>query len=114
MAETLRCSILDCGESAAGSLEGRSLCRQHFIFTCYEQLDQCRCWQEVRLSPDRTPESVRQFLLECYRQVADLGRNIEESTGLERAQLLDILLRATDLSRQLRESARLVASINVA
>src|SRR3989442_5398563 len=113
MAETLRCSVSDCEESAAGSLDGCSFCREHFIFTCYEQLDQCRNWQEARLSPDRTSESVRQFLVECYRQLAQLAGNIKEFTGLERAQLIDILLRATDLSRQLRQSPRLAASIPV-
>src|SRR3989454_11149284 len=113
MAETVRCSVSDCEESAAGSLEGCSFCREHFIFTCYEQLDQCGCWQEARLSPDRTSESVRQFLGECYRQVAQFASNVKEFTGLERAQLIDILLRATDLSRQLRQSPRLAASIPV-
>src|SRR5438128_8310460 len=113
MAEILRCSVADCEESAAGSLEGRSFCREHFISACYEQLDQCRNWQEARLSPDRTSESVRQFLGECYRQVAQFASNVKEFTGLERAQLIDILLRATDLSRQLRQSPRLAASIPV-
>ncbi len=113
MVEILRCSVLGCEESAAGSLEGCSFCREHFISTCYEQLDQCRNWQEARLSPDRTSESVRQFLGECYRQLAQLASNVKEFTGLERAQLIDILLRATDLSRQLRQSPRLAASIPV-
>ena len=102
-----------CEEPAASSLEVHSFCREHFIFTCYEQLDQCGCWQEARLSPDRTSESVRQFLGECYRQVAQFASNVKEFTGLERAQLIDILLRATDLSRQLRQSPRLAASIPV-
>jgi len=113
MAETVRCSVSDCEESAAGSLEGCSFCREHFISTCYDQLDQCRNWQEARLSPDRTSESARQFLGECYRQVAQLASNVKEFTGLERAQLIDILLRATDLSYRLRQSPRLAASIPV-
>src|SRR3989449_10583819 len=113
MAEILRCSVADCEESAAGSLEGRSFCREHFIVTCYEELDRCGCWQEARLSPDRTSESVRQFLGECYWQVAQLASNVKEFTGLERAQLIDILLRATDLSCRLRQSPRLAASIPV-
>src|SRR3989442_12898856 len=113
MAEILRCSLADCEESVAGSLEGRYFCREHFISTCYEQLDQCGSWQEARLCPDRTSESVRQFLGECYRQVAQLASNVKEFTGLERAQLIDILLRATDLSCRLRQSQRLAASIPV-
>src|SRR3989442_646358 len=61
MAEILRCSVADCEESAAGSLEGRSFCREHFISTCYEQLDQCGSWQEERLSPDRTSDRCGNF-----------------------------------------------------
>jgi len=113
MAEILRCSFLGCEDPAASSLEGCSFCREHFISTCYEQLDQCGSWQEARLSPDRTSESARQFLGECYRQVAQLASNVKEFTGLERAQLIDILLRATDLSYRLRQSPRLAASIPV-
>src|SRR3989442_13901371 len=81
--------------------------------TLFRQLGQRGSWQEERLSPDSTPESVRQFLGECYRQVAQFASNVKEFTGLERAQLIDILLRATDLSRQLRQSPRLGASIPV-
>ncbi len=113
MAESVRCSVQGCEGPAAGSLEVHSFCREHFIFTCYEELDECSRWQEARLSPDRTSESVRQFLGECYRQVAQFASNVKEFTGLERAQLIDILLRATDLSRQLRQSPRLAASIPV-
>ena len=51
--------------------------------------------------------------MECYRQVAQLASNVKEFIGLERAQLIDILLRATDLSRQLRQSPRLTVSIPV-
>ena len=113
MAESVRCSVQGCEDPAASSLEVHSFCREHFISTCYEQLEQCRNWQEARLSPDRTSESVRQFLGECCRQVAQLASNVKEFTGLEWAQLLDILLRATDLSRQLRQNPRLAASTAV-
>src|SRR2546428_3569394 len=112
MAETLRCSVSDCEESAAGSLEGCSFCREHFTFSCYEELDQCRDWQGERLSRDRTAESVRRFLIECYLQVANLS-SVEEFNRLERAELLDILLRATHLSCRLRQNPRLTVSIPV-
>ncbi len=113
MPEPERCSVQGCEEPAAGSLEVRSFCQGHFIFTCYEQLDQCSRWQEGRLSRDRTAESVREFLVECYLQVANLALNVKEFNRLERAQLLDILVRATDLSCHLRQSPRLAASVLV-
>src|SRR2546427_4175125 len=61
MAETVRCSVSDCEESAAGSLEGCSFCREHFISTCYDELDQCRNWQEARLSPGRSEEHTSEL-----------------------------------------------------
>src|SRR2546426_6061109 len=65
MAETVRCSVSDCEESAAGSLEGCSFCREHFISTCYEQLDQCRNWQEARRSEEHTSELQSPCNLVC-------------------------------------------------
>ena len=113
MTEPVGCSVQGCEEQADASLQVRSLCREHFLFTCYEQLEQCRRWQEDRLSRDRTAESVRQFLVECSLQVANLALNGTELKSRERDQLLDILLRATHLSRHLRQSPRIAASIPV-
>src|SRR3989475_11197337 len=114
MTEPVGCSVQGCEQPAAASLQIRSLCREHFLCTCQEQLEQCRRWQEDRLSANhRTAESVRRFLTECSLQVADLALNGKELKSLERDQLLDILLRATDLSRQLRQRPRFAASIPV-
>jgi len=112
MAESVRCSVQGCEGPAASSLEVHSFCREHFIFTCYEELDECSRWQEGRLSGDRTAESVGRFLVECYLQVANLS-SVEEFNRLERAELLDILLRATHLSCRLRQNPRLTVSIPV-
>src|SRR2546426_4716038 len=92
MTEPVGCSVQGCEQPAAASLQVRSLCREHFLFTCREQLEQCRRWQEDRLSGNhRTAESVRQFLAECSLQVADLALNGKELKSPERDQLLDIL-----------------------
>jgi len=113
MTEPVGCSVQGCGQPGAASLQVGYLCREHFLFTCQEQLEQCRRWQEDRLSRKRTAESVRQFLAECSVQVAKLAFNGTELKSLERDQLFDILLRATDLSRHLRQSPRMAASIPV-
>src|SRR5437879_10249134 len=79
MTEPVGCSVQGCEQPAAASLQVRSLCREHFLFTCREQLELCRRWQEDRLSGNhRTAESVRQFLAECSLQVADLALNGKE------------------------------------
>jgi len=114
MTEPVGCSVQGCKQPAAASLQVRSLCREHFLFTCHEQLELCRRWQEDRLSGNhRTAESVRQLLAECSLQVADLALNGKKLKSLERDQLLDILLRASDLSLQLRQRPRFAASIPV-
>jgi len=112
MTEIVRCSVQNC-EKPAASPESRCLCRRHLILTCYEQLDEYRRWQEERLSPDGAAEPLRQFLLECSLRVAKLALDLKEFTNLERAQLLDILLQVTDLSRHLRQSPRIAVSIPV-
>ncbi len=113
MAETERCSVQGCRRSAAASLDLYPYCREHFLSTCYERLDQCKDRLAERPSHDTTPESVRKFLIECSRQAADLALGIEDLDNLERARLLDILLWTGELSSRLRRSSRKAASVPV-
>jgi PilZ domain-containing protein len=56
---------------------------------------------------------VRHFLTECARQATDMAQTAERLNDFQRAQLLDILLWAGELSRQLRRSTRKAMSIRV-
>ena len=111
MAKTEPCTVLGCEKAAAASLDGVSFCQEHFISTCYKEID--RYTHLVREAGFRrtAAESMHHFLTECTRQATDLSQHAEELDNLARARLLDILLSAADLSRHLRRSPRKVATL---
>lgn len=94
-------------------LDVRPLCREHFIASCYTNLDEYGRLLEESRYRDTTTELVRRFLSDCTRHAADLAQTARDLDNLERARILDILLRAGELSRHLRRSARKVATIPV-
>ncbi|GEM_PF-798326 len=107
------CSVHGCTRLSVASLDIRVLCREHFIMACYNDLDEYGRLLEESRYRDTTTELVRRFLSDCTRQTADLSSAASDLDNLERARLLDILLRASDLSRQLRRSPRKVATLPV-
>ncbi len=113
MAEIERCSVQDCERQSAISLEMRFYCREHFISTCYDRLEECRRWLDGRLSRDATADTVGHFLAECSRHASELADEAADLTNLERDRLLHIVLWAADLSRYLRRSLRKAVSIPV-
>ncbi len=102
MREVVRCSVPGCGQPATTTLEKRTLCPTHFISICYERME----GYSARLKEQPFPEEIRTFLDECTPQIADLAKNAGNLSDLERARLLEILLSAYNLSRQLRRSPR--------
>jgi len=109
MTETAGCIAQDCASPAVCRLQRGAYCRGHFISACYERMDEyARQVQERRLR-DAATDILREFLSECSRQAVELAESAADLDNLERARLLDILLRATDLSQYLRRSPRLAA-----
>ncbi len=113
MRVTERCSASGCERSAAASVQARALCREHFLSTCYEQLEQCTRRLQDQKSRDTVAEGVQQFLAECAKQATDMAQTAADLDNLQRAQLLDILLWVGDVSRRLRRSARKAVHIPV-
>jgi len=113
MAKTERCNIPGCERLAPARLDAVPFCPEHFISTCYQQIDKYTRFVKEKGYQETTAESMRHFLTECTRQVADLSQQAEDLDSLARARLLDILLRATDLSRHLRRSPRKVATVPI-
>ena len=102
------CSIPGCLHPVSASLEVRAFCREHFIQACYEQVDLYMRWLEENRYSDTTSEAVRHFLSECSRQVTELAHGEKGLDNLERARLLDILLRTVEMGQQLRRSSRVL------
>ncbi len=107
------CCITGCDRAPAAELDLRPLCRSHFISTCYELLDEYSRWLEENRFRESNMELVRRFLCESTRQATEMSHNVADLDNLERARLLDLLFRASELSRLLRRSARKVTSIPV-
>lgn len=113
MANAEKCSIADCGQAIAASLDGDSLCREHFISVCYTRLDH---YDEIRKGPGLSAtdtESVRRFIHECTRSADEIEHSALDLDNLDRAKLLHIILTASELGRHLRRSPRKVAAIAV-
>lgn len=100
------CNMAGCPDSAASRLQDRDLCREHFLSVCYELLDHYERSIREQSFRDAAAESVRTFLLNCTREAIDLAHGPDPLENLQRARLLDILMRAADLARHLRRSPR--------
>lgn len=108
-----RCLIANCGQTEAASLDGRALCREHFILICYQRLDH---YDEIRKGPGLAAtdtESVRRFVHEATRAADTIEHTAKNLDNLERAKLLHIILSASELGRHLRRSPRKAAAIPV-
>src|SRR5713226_4662662 len=106
MAEPRQCSVALCEKPVVALLDQSSFCREHFISTCYAQLEAyTKLRNEGRLN-DVHAESVRRFIHECTRQADLIEQAMRDSDNLERARLADIILWAADLGRHVRRSPR--------
>ncbi len=113
MTKLEKCSIDDCGQGVAASLEGATFCREHFISVCYARLDR---YEEFRKGPGLSvtdTESVRRFINECTRHADEIEHHATDLDNLDRAKLLHIILSASELGCHLRRSPRKAASIAV-
>ena len=113
MTISMPCSVTECGQAAVAPLDGKALCRAHFISVCYARLD---AYEEMRkgagLSKEDT-EPARRFVHECTRAADEIEHSADNLDNLDRAKLLHIILSASELGRHLRRSPRKVATIPV-
>ena len=100
------CSVADCRQPPAGSLGARAYCREHFISTCYQRIEECAERLRTKDFSDAATQAISRFLIECTTQVTDMALRSESLDNLERSRLLDILLWTSEISRCVRRSAR--------
>jgi hypothetical protein len=113
MTKMEQCSLAQCGQGVAASIDGATYCREHFIAVCYLRLDK---YDEIRKGPGLSvtdTESVRRFIHECTRHADEMEHSAKDLDNLDRAKLLHIILSASELGRHLRRSPRKVATILV-
>jgi hypothetical protein len=87
------------------------LCNQHFIQRSYQQLEKISvAMRDPAFQEGNAEESARR-LEECVRGAADIACNPVPPSNLERAQVMDVLLWASELHGRLRRGPRISAKI---
>jgi hypothetical protein len=108
------CATSGCSGPSVVTLGKQDYCREHFIQTCYEHLEECGGKFKER---DQTDELVcdarRRSLQEIVDQSTAVSLTHGDLSNLERSQLLDIVRWAGDLIRQIRRGPRRRVSIPV-
>jgi hypothetical protein len=90
------------------SPEDRSVCRTHYLEYCYKRLEAIS--QSVGVKnysmTQEEAEAANSFLQGCMRTAADFASSQQMPSNLERAQVYDVLLWASELHGRLRRSPR--------
>jgi hypothetical protein len=97
------------------SLGDRSVCRTHYLAYCYGRLEAISQSVGVRsytMTQDEA-ETASRFLQDCMRTAADIASSAQMPSNLERAQVYDVLLWASELHGRLRRSPRKTAKFPV-
>ena len=109
----VKCSSEGCSDEVVASVENLGLCRKHFLANAYRQLESISAQIHDPRFHDTHGEPVARFLEECMRHAADIACAPAPPSNLERAQVLDVLLWASELHGRLRRSPRLRARVAV-
>jgi len=91
------------------SLGDRSVCRSHYLAYCYRRLESISQNVKDHQISQEEAEAASRFLQDCMRSAADIASAQEMPTNLERAQVFDVLLWASELHGRLRRSPRRLA-----
>lgn len=106
--------ISGCRAPSLITLVKQAYCREHFIQTCYEQLEECAGnFKERDQADELACDERRRSLQEIVDQSTTTSLTHGDLTNLERIQLLDIVRWAGDLIRQIRRGPRKRVSIPV-
>ncbi len=108
-----RCSIEDCTESVTASVGEGNLCQKHFLAVSYRRLESIAVEMKQPQFDHAHTDAARRFLLDCMRCAADVACSPVVPDNLERAQLLDILMWATELHGLLRRGPRVSVRIPI-
>ncbi len=103
------CSEPECTEAAIVSLGDRSVCRGHYLAYCYIRLETISQSVKDHQFSQEEAETASRFLQDCMRSAADIASDKEMPTNLQRAQVFDVLLWASELHGRLRRSPRRLA-----
>lgn len=113
MEKPSQCNVQGCSAIAVAELEQSPYCRPHLFEVCYERIDHYRHCLHSRSLGDSDEVVVRNFVAEGTRLLTDMANTTPQLDNLERARVLDLLLRIAELGQQLRRSPRRAARVPV-
>jgi len=108
-----KCTSEGCAEAAVASLDERQVCRTHFVAGAYRHLESIEAQIHEPRFHTQHGELASRFLEHCMREGTNIACAAELPNNLERAQLLDILLWASELYGRLRRGPRVHARIPI-
>jgi hypothetical protein len=96
-----------CSGPSVVTMVKQDYCREHFIQTCYEHLEECaEKFKERDQADELGCDARRRSLQEILDQSTVTSLTDGDLSNLERIQLLDIVRWAGDLIRQIRRGPR--------
>ncbi len=101
-----KCTFSGCERLAAASLELHPFCPEHFILTCYSELEECNRWLEAVRSSYTTAESVEKFLTECIHANKELFEQVAGLSDPQQARILFIEMWVGDLQHRMKAKPR--------
>ncbi len=110
---SLKCAAEACVQASVASLDERPVCRAHFLAGAYRHIESIAAQIHDPHFHSRHGELASRFLEQCMRDATTIACAPQLLDNLERAQLLDILLWASELYVRLRRGPRVRASIPI-
>jgi len=107
------CAEPECVETAVVALGERSVCRSHYLAYCYKRLGTIAENVKDHHITEEEAEAATQFLQDCMRFAADVANAQELPSNLQKAQVFDVLLWASELHGRLRRSPRKLAKFPI-
>ena len=107
------CAANQCAEAAVASFDDRAVCRAHFLASAYGHLESIASQIHEPNFHENNDESAARCLEQCMREATNIACGAEPPGNLERAQLLDILLWASELYGCLRRGPRVRARVPI-
>jgi len=112
-ADAHRCSFASCHGEVAAELGAKPLCVEHFLTVSIDELEtRSRKLKDQAFESSETT-AFRDLLSSCAQQAHRLSEDERNADTRTKARLLDILLRASQLSQSLRRSPRVESAVSI-
>ena len=107
------CTAQGCPETAAVVLEEHPVCQKHFLSSAYSRLETISTQIQRPEFHKVEADGAAGFLEECMRLAAEIACFATAPGNLERAQVLDVMLWASELHGRLRRGGRFPAKVPI-